>query len=72
MYNCHSAARRVQFSMREGEMRVFEGRDANKKIMQRASSMSLTASMKVGYLQSNQSPAKKKKKDNVTDLSLMI
>lgn len=49
-YNCHSAASREQFSMREGGSRALEGREANKKTMQRASSMSRTASMKVGYL----------------------
>lgn len=36
--------------MSEGETREVEGRDAKRKIMQRASSISRTASMKVGYL----------------------
>ena len=54
MYNCHSAARRAQFSMREGGTREFEGREAKRKIMQRASSMSRTASTKVGYLTKGQ------------------
>jgi hypothetical protein len=36
--------------MREGGIRGFEGRDAKRKIMQSASSISRTASIKVGYL----------------------
>jgi hypothetical protein len=54
MYNCHSAARRAQFSIREGGIRGFEGREAKRKIMQRASSISRTASIKVGYLANGQ------------------
>lgn len=50
-YNCHSEARREQFSTNDGEIRVLDGSDANKKIMHRASSMSLTASMNDGYLE---------------------
>lgn len=49
-YSCHSAARREQFSTREAEMRSLEGREANRIIMHNASSMSRTASVKVGYL----------------------
>ena len=45
-YSCHSAARRAQFSIREGETFESEGREAKRKIMQRASSMSRTASIK--------------------------
>jgi hypothetical protein len=58
MYNCHSAARRAQFSIREGGIREFEGREAKRKIMQRASSISRTASMKVGYLAKGQNMTK--------------
>lgn len=50
MYNCHSAASREQFSINVGETRDSEGNDANREIMQRASSMSRTASINVGYL----------------------
>jgi len=50
MYSCHSAASRVQLSMRTVDTRDVAGRFANKKIMHKASSMSRTASMKVGYL----------------------
>lgn len=50
VYSCHSAASRVQLSMRVVDTRDVAGRFANKKIMHRASSMSRTASMKVGYL----------------------
>ena len=53
-YSCHSAARRAQFSIREGETFESEGREAKRKIMQRASSMSRTASMNVGYLGRNE------------------
>jgi hypothetical protein len=49
-YSCHSAASRVQLSTRDVDTRDVAGRFANKKIMHRASSMSRTASMKVGYL----------------------
>lgn len=49
-YSCHSAARRAQFSISDGGTREVEGSEANKKIMHNASSMSRTASMKVGYL----------------------
>lgn len=49
-YSCHSAASRAQFSMSAGETRDSEGNDAKSKIMQSASSMSLTASTNVGYL----------------------
>jgi hypothetical protein len=37
--------------MSEAGRRGFDGRDANRNIMQSASSISRTASMKVGYLQ---------------------
>jgi len=50
IYSCHSAASRVQLSMRAVDTRDVAGRFANKKIMHRASSVSRTASMKVGYL----------------------
>ena len=47
-------ARRAQFSIREGDTFESEGREAKRKIMQRASSMSRTASMNVGYLRRNE------------------
>ena len=50
IYSCHSAASLVQLSMRDADTRDVAGRFANKKIMHRASSMSRTASMNVGYL----------------------
>lgn len=50
IYNCHSAASRVQLSMRAVDTRDVAGRFANKKMMHNASSMSRTASIKVGYL----------------------
>ena len=53
-YSCHSMARRAQFSIREGDTFESEGREAKRKIMQRASSMSRTASMNVGYLRRNE------------------
>jgi hypothetical protein len=49
-YNCHSDARRVQLSIKDVETRELAGKFANKNIMQRASSMSRTASINVGYL----------------------
>ena len=49
-YSCHSAANRAQFSIRAGETRGLEGRDAKRKIMHKASSMSRIASIKDGYL----------------------
>ena len=55
-YSCHSAANREQFSIRAGETRDSEGNDANKKIMQRASSISRTASINVGYLKPKINP----------------
>jgi hypothetical protein len=53
VYNCHSADKRAQFSISEGGMRRLDGKVANNVIMQRASSISLSASMKVGYLYGN-------------------
>lgn len=50
IYSCHSAASRAQLSTRAVDILDVAGRFANKKVMHRASSMSLTASMKVGYL----------------------
>lgn len=50
VYSCHSAASRVQLSMRAVDTLEVAGRFANKKTMHKASSMSRTASMKVGYL----------------------
>jgi hypothetical protein len=44
--------------MRDGGIRGFEGREAKRKIMQRASSISRTASMKVGYLAKGQNITK--------------
>jgi hypothetical protein len=49
-YNCHSAARREQFSIKDAEIRSFDGSEANRKIIHNASSMSRTASTNVGYL----------------------
>lgn len=41
----------MQFSMSSGGRREFDGREANKKAIHSASSMSRNASMKVGYLE---------------------
>lgn len=49
-YSCHSAASRAQFSTSSGGSRELDGREAKRKTMHNASSISLTASMKVGYL----------------------
>ena len=49
-YSCHSAAKRAQFSMSEADTFESEGKEAKRKIMQSASSISRTASMNVGYL----------------------
>jgi hypothetical protein len=57
-YNCHSAAKREQFSTSDGDILSPDGRDANKKIMQRASSISRTASRKAGYLRGRSTPGK--------------
>ena len=49
-YSCHSADKRAQFSMRDFGTLPSVGNEANKETRHRASSMSRTASMNVGYL----------------------
>jgi hypothetical protein len=58
--------------MREGGIRGFEGRDAKRKIIQRASSISRTASINVGYLGNGQNLTKSNIAESVAHLSLIM